>query len=102
MLTLPETTRHADDLVRQAIAELSGAPAAEHQLRDPAQEGFAARLDTLYARWTANEFPLSEDACAQGRHLWVERNADAFRMAVRANDNEGSPLTATSPCVWSE
>ncbi|MFD2468246.1 hypothetical protein [Amycolatopsis silviterrae] len=33
-------------------------------------------------------------------YLWVENNADGFRMALQANSAGGLFLISTSPCVW--
>jgi len=56
-------------------------------------------FNMLRSWWQANGFRVLNDKPAN-EFLWVENNADAFQMTLKANPAGQIYLLAGSPCVW--
>jgi hypothetical protein len=125
VITLTEAASRVDELVRAALAQLPPAQAskiagdpvpcddptdggppgrvsavAEYQIAELAPDSYPRHVATLHSWWVGHGFQVLADARPAGLYVWVEHKADAYRMAVQANDAGGLFLTATSPCVW--
>lgn len=74
--------------------------AVQYQVHGLVPEEFGRCFDALHEWWTDNGFRELRDDRPAGWYVWVENNADGFRMAAQANDLGELYLFATSPCVW--
>ncbi len=50
--------------------------------------------------WTNHGFRILEDDRTGDMYLWVENNADGFRMSLQESAEGSVSLSATSPCIW--
>jgi len=56
-------------------------------------------FDALRAWWQNHDFRVLDNT-PPNEFLWVENNADGFRMTAKSNIGGELYLIATSPCVW--
>lgn len=125
-ITLDEANRTVDSYIERVVAQLPAAAKLKERLRfdgspcdDPDDHGPLGRktasrnyqvlgldsgkipqyFDTLRAWWERNGFRILDNN-PRYEFLWVENNADGFRMTLKANENGAIFLIASSPCVW--
>jgi hypothetical protein len=64
-----------------------------------ARDKIPTYFDALRTWWQNHNFRVLDNN-PPNEYLWVENNADSFRMALEANPQGDLFLTSTSPCVW--
>ncbi|AXB47080.1 hypothetical protein [Amycolatopsis albispora] len=123
-ITLDEANRRLDAYITEAVAQLPAGAQLKERLRieeepcddvagekgkqqasrnyqvtgiDPAE--IPAQFETLRAWWQNNGFRILDNNPA-GEFLWVENEADGFRMTLKAADGGRLVLISSSPCVW--
>jgi hypothetical protein len=125
-ITAEQAKQRVVDYAMQAIAVLPPQPAAGKwndgvdPCDDPTDNGPKGRVipfveykisglssalqnhyfDLLRAWWTSHNFRILVDQRPKDFYLWVENNADGFRMTAQANDLGDLYLSSTAPCVW--
>ncbi|MGH4020428.1 MAG: hypothetical protein ACRDT0_14570 [Pseudonocardiaceae bacterium] len=57
-------------------------------------------FDALRQWWTSHGFRVLEDDQTGDMYLWVENNADGFRMSLQESGEGSVSLSVTSPCIW--
>jgi hypothetical protein len=72
----------------------------DYQINGLSPDQYDHHLDALKKWWIGHDFRVLQDARPKDLYVWVENNADGFRMAVQINDRGEMYLIATSPCVW--
>jgi hypothetical protein len=56
-------------------------------------------FDTMVRWWEGHDFEVLDDLRPERHYVWVESNADGFRMSLRDNGKGELLLGAESPCV---
>lgn len=56
-------------------------------------------FDTMVRWWRNQNFEVLRDLRPKRPYVWVESEADGFRMSLRDNEQGGLLLVAESPCV---
>ncbi|QFU93668.1 hypothetical protein [Amycolatopsis sp. YIM 10] len=125
-ITLDEANRRLDAYIEQALAQLPAGAGLRERLRieeEPCDDVEGDRgkqqasrnyqvtgidpvripscFDTLRAWWLNNGFRVLDNNPAD-EFLWVENDADGFRMTLKAADGGRLMLISSSPCVWRE
>jgi hypothetical protein len=76
-------------------------PFGEYKITELPPDQYNHYFDLLRTWWTGHNFRVLDDARRPNDlYLWVENNADGFRMAVQTNDLGEFYLTSSAPCVW--
>jgi hypothetical protein len=70
-----------------------------YQVLDLPKENIPAYFDAVRAWSQSHNFRILDNN-PPNEYLWLENNADAFRMAFKASPQGNLFLTASSPCVW--
>lgn len=78
-----------------------------YQVHDLALEDYGRYFAELREWLRDNGFrvlteSVVESELGEARYLWVERDADGFRLALQSNESGGLFVTSSSPCVWPE
>ncbi|MGH4020614.1 MAG: hypothetical protein ACRDT0_15555 [Pseudonocardiaceae bacterium] len=64
------------------------------------KESNRAYFGALRQWWTSHGFRILEDDRTGDMYLWVENNADGFRMSLQESAEGSVSLGANSPCIW--
>lgn len=75
-------------------------PFVDYRITGLAPAEYGGYFDEVLDWWTHNGFRLLDDSRPAEMYVWVENEADGFRMTLKANDLGQLYLTSTSPCVW--
>ncbi|MGQ0778993.1 MAG: hypothetical protein ACT4NY_32040 [Pseudonocardiales bacterium] len=72
-------------------------------MRSLAFERATELFDAMHSYWLSNDYRvLSNHRDLSATALFVENNADAFRMSMMTSVQGELAISATSPCVWPE
>lgn len=70
-------------------------------LRELPTERTDELFNAMHSYWLSHDYRVLSDQREQGGPaLFVENNADAFRMSLQTNVRGELTISATSPCVW--
>lgn len=75
--------------------------AKRYWLRDLPAERTDEMFDAVESYWLSHDYRVLDDKRNRSAPaLFVENNADAFRMSLKTSVQGDLSISATSPCVW--
>jgi hypothetical protein len=69
-------------------------------IRDLPKDQNETYFNTVLQYWTQHGWRVLTDSRPDDNYIWVERNADGFRMSIQASIKGDLSIGTASPCVW--